>query len=129
MRISERERHCPYIGASDFARRAAPKPDALISLVTAGALDEVSPSHRAALWEAGLPPAPKRGSQMAMPASLQDSAPKLMDFAPFEKMQSEYDRMGIYPSGHLMEFAGQTCRAMFSLAPPQSSRLRAKRFG
>lgn len=38
--VAERERHGPYIGASDFARRARPSPDALESLVMAGALDD-----------------------------------------------------------------------------------------
>lgn len=104
MRISERERHCPYIGASDFALRSATKPNALISLVMAGALDEVSLNRRAALWESGLLPVPKRGAQSAMPASMQDRVPELVDFTQFEKMRGEYEVMGIYPSGHLMEF-------------------------
>ena len=102
--IAERARHGPYIGASDFARRACPTPDALESLVMAGALDNVSPNRRTALWEAGLLPAPKRGAQIAMPASMQDSAPELADFTAFQKMRGEYESMGIYPSGHLMEF-------------------------
>lgn len=38
--ICERERHGPYIGASDFARRTDPKQNDLISLVSAGALDD-----------------------------------------------------------------------------------------
>lgn len=42
--IAERERHGPYISASDFAHRACPKLDALESLVLAGALDDVSPT-------------------------------------------------------------------------------------
>ena len=102
--VAERERHGPYIGASDFARRARPSPDALESLVMAGALDDVSPNRRAALWEAGLLPAPKRGAQIAMPASMQDSVPELTDFTPFEKMRGEYEAMGLYPNGHIMEF-------------------------
>lgn len=72
----------------------------------AGALDDVSPNRRAALWEAGLLPAPKRGAQIAMPTSIQDSVPELTDFTPFEKMCSEYESMRIYPSGHIVEFVG-----------------------
>ena len=87
--IAERERHGPYIGASDFARRVCPKPDALESLAMAGALDDISP---------------KRGAQMPMPASMQDSVPELTDFTPFEKMRGEYEAMGLYPNGHIMEF-------------------------
>ena len=91
--VAERERHGPYIGASDFARRARPSPDALESLVMAGALDDVSPNRRAALWEAGL-----------LPASMQDNVPELTDFTPFEKMRGEYEAMDLYPNGHIMEF-------------------------
>ena len=54
--IAEPERHGPYIGASDFAPRTCPKPDALESLAMAGALDNVSPNRRAALREAGCYP-------------------------------------------------------------------------
>lgn len=102
--VAERAMHGPYIGASDFARRACPTPDALESLIMAGALDDVSPNRRAALWEAGLLPTPKRGAQIAMPASMQDSAPELADFTAFERMRGEYESMGIYPSGHLLQF-------------------------
>ena len=42
---------------------------------------------------------------MAMHASMQNSAPEITDFTPFEKMRGEYESMGIYPKGHLMEFA------------------------
>lgn len=126
--VAERERHGPYIGASDLARRAAPKLNALVSLVMAGGLDDVSPNRRAALWEAGLMSAPKREAQMAMPASMQDSIPELADFTPFEKMRGEYEAMSVYPRGHLRNSFGQTCRAMSSLAPPRSPRRRIKPF-
>ena len=41
---------------------------------------------------------------MAMPASMRNSAPELADFTAFEKMRGEYEAIGIYPRGHLMEF-------------------------
>ena len=44
---------------------------------------------------------------MSMPASIQASAPELLDFTPFEKMRGEYETIRIYPRGHLMEFARQ----------------------
>ena len=128
--VAERERHGPYIGASDFARRARPSPDALESLVMAGALDDVSPNRRAALWEAGLLPAPKRGAQIPMPASMQDSVPELTDFTPFEKMRGEYETLGIYPRGHLMQFIRPNlARNVLSCAAtetaPEGKRVRA----
>ena len=59
---------------------------------------------------------------MAMPASMQDSAPKLVDFTPFEKMRGEYEAMSIYPSGHLMEFVHPKLpRDVFACAAAEST--------
>ena len=35
---------------------------------------------------------------------LEGNAPELPDFTDYERMASEYEAMGIYPQGHLMEF-------------------------
>ena len=35
---------------------------------------------------------------------LEGNAPELPDFTAYEKMAGEYEVMGIYPQGHLMEF-------------------------
>ena len=74
----------------------------------AGALDGVTPNRKQALWEAGLYPRPGRNGQAVLPASMDDSVPRLMDFTDAEKMASEYAVMGIYPRGHLMEFVRPT---------------------
>ena len=71
----------------------------------AGAFDGVTVNRREALWEAGLyDPSPSRNGQVALPVSLEDSVPRLPDFKEREKMVGEYQVMGVYPRGHLMEF-------------------------
>ncbi len=104
----ERERGGGYTGAGDLVRRTGLKPQAVESLVMAGAFDAITPNRRQALWEAGLHPRPSRNGQAALPASMDASVPRLPDFTDAEKMAAEYAVMGIYPRGHLMEFVRPT---------------------
>lgn len=65
-----------------------------------------------------------------MPASMQDSVPELTDFTPFEKMRGEYETLGIYPRGHLMQFIRPNlARNVLSCAAaeraPEGKRVRA----
>jgi len=102
--VAERERGGLYAGAGDLVRRTGLKPQSVLSLVKAGALDGVTPNRRAALWEAGLTTRPGRNGQAALPLLLESGGPELPDFSDYEKMAGEYEVMGIYPRGHLMEF-------------------------
>ncbi len=104
LMVKERERHGPYVTAGDLVRRTGLKPQAVLSLVMAGAFDGVTKNRREALWEAGLYSQPSRNGQAALPVSLEDSVPRLADFTDREKMAGEYQVMGIYPKGHMMEF-------------------------
>ena len=103
--VQERESCGPYSTAGDLVRRTGLKPQAVLSLTMAGAFDAVTPNRREALWEAGLHARPSRNGQVGLPISTQDSVPRLPDFTEREKMMGEYRVMGIYPRGHLMEFA------------------------
>ena len=85
-------------------RRTGLRPQAVLSLVMAGAFDRITPNRREALWEAGLHPRPSRNGQIALPASMDDSVPRLDDFTGYDKMIGEYRVMSIYPKGHLMEY-------------------------
>ena len=58
--VEERRRGSPYIGAGDLVRRTGLRPQAVESLVMAGAFDGVTPNRRQSLWDAGLHPSPKR---------------------------------------------------------------------
>ncbi len=106
--LRERQRGGAYIGAGDLVRRTGLKPQAVESLVMAGAFDAITPNRRQALWEAGLYPRPSRNGQAVLPASMDASMPRLPDFTDAEKMSAEYAVMGIYPRGHLMEFVRPT---------------------
>ena len=102
--LRERKRGGAYSGAGDLARRVGLRPQAIESLVMAGAFDALTPNRRQALWEAGLHPRPRGNGQAALPASTDASVPPLADFTATEKMAAEYAVLGIYPRGHLMEF-------------------------
>ena len=102
--VEERERHGPYVTAGDLVRRTGLKPQAVLSLVMAGAFDGIEANRRETLWEAGLYPRPSRNGQAALPVSMEDGVPRLPDFTDREKMVGEYRVLGIYPKGHLMEF-------------------------
>ena len=104
LTVRERELRGPYSGAGDLVRRTGLAPQALTSLVMAGAFDGASPNRREALWDAGLYTRPTRGGQAALPVSMDESLPRLDDFTDEEKMAGEYATMGVYPRGHLMEF-------------------------
>ena len=106
--VSERERGGAYLGAGDLARRTGLKPDAVESLVMAGAFDSVSLNRKSALWDAGLRVRPGRYGQAALPSSIDEGIPNLADFSDAEKMAGEYAAMGLYPRGHLMEFVRPT---------------------
>ena len=102
--VKERERHGPYVGAGDLVRRMGLKSQAVLSLVQAGAFDDVTSNRREALWDAGLSIRPSRNGQRAFPVPWEDSVPELADFTEYERMVGEYRVMGIYPKGHVMEF-------------------------
>ena len=102
--IEERARGGRYSGAGALVRRTALKPQAVESLVMAGAFDSISPNRKQALWDAALYPRPGRSNQTALSLSMEDSIPQLADFGSLEKALNEYASLGVYPKGHLMEF-------------------------
>ena len=106
--VAERERHGAYAGAAGLARRTGLKPQAMLSLVEAGAFDAVTPNRREALWDAGLAVRPSRNGQRAFPLSTGESAPDMADFTEHERMEGEFRTMGVYPRGHVMEFVRPT---------------------
>ena len=61
--MEEREERGPYIGAGDLVRRTGLRPQAVESLVMAGAFDRITPNRRQSLWDAGLYASPKRNGQ------------------------------------------------------------------
>ena len=106
--VEERDLHGPYTGAGDLVRRTGLKPQAVESLVMAGAFDSITPNRRMSLWDAGLGIRPPGDGQRAFPSIDGKVVPPLADFTGYERMAGEYRVMGIYPRGHLMEFVRPT---------------------
>ena len=106
--VAERERHGPYADAGELVRRTGLKPQALRSLIEAGAFDAVSPNRREALWESGLSIHPDRNGQRAFPVVGAEPPPRFDDLSNHDKMIGEYRALGIYPRGHVMEFIRPT---------------------
>ena len=102
--VWEREQHDLYLNAGDLVRRTGLKPQAVQSLVMAGAFDGVTPNRRGALWDAGLGIRPAKNGQRAFAIAGDGSAPAFADLTDEEKMMGEYRVMAIYPKGHVMEF-------------------------
>ena len=100
----ERDQHGLYADAGDLVRRTGLKPQAVRSLIEAGAVDGLTPNRREALWEAGLSTRPSRSGQRAFPVQGREAPPRFEDLSDFEKMAGEYRVLGLYPRGHVMEF-------------------------
>ncbi len=109
--IEERKRNGPYDGAGDLIRRTGLKPQAVVSLVMAGALDGLSPNRRTAIWDAGLSVRPSRNGQTVLDTTRGSRKPDLADFTDYERMASEYRILGIHPGGHLMGYLRETLDA------------------
>ena len=95
--VSERERHGPYTGPADLVRRTGLKPQAVESLVMAGASDSLVSNRRQALWDASLGIRPSNRGQRAFAVAMNGDAPDLSDFTARHPLAGEYRVMGIYP--------------------------------
>ena len=101
--LDERNVRGPFDSVGDFVRRVQTKPDAIEALIFSGAFDLIEPNRKLALWKLGLYKGPS-GHQITLPISMEENTPDLMDFSKHEKMIFEYEFMGMYPKGHIMEF-------------------------
>ena len=105
--VAERQQYGVYDGAADLVQRTGIRPQTLLSLVRAGALDAVMDNRRQALWDAGLALRPAKG-QRAFPLSAGDDLPQFADFNACERMAGEYRVMDIFPGGHVMQYLRPT---------------------
>ena len=100
--VEARERDGPFADLAGVMRRTVLPPKGLENLTAAGAFDSLVPDRRAALWEIGLRHRPGGGRQMLDLPAEQDMA-GLSPLTQWEAMAGEYQTMGLYPGGHLME--------------------------
>ena len=73
--VEERKRHGPYATAGDLVRRTGLKPQAVLSLVMAGAFDGITSNRRESLWEAGLYPRPRATASRPCPSPWRTAFP------------------------------------------------------
>ncbi len=106
--VAERERHDPYADAGELVRRTGLKPQAVRSLIEAGAFDALTPNRREALWEAGISIPSARNGQRAFSVIGAEPPPRFDDLSDYDKMVGEYQVLDIYPRGHVMEFIRPT---------------------
>ena len=74
------------------------------SLVESGAFDRFESNRRLGLWKLGLYKNKSVESQLRLSLSMDVETPELKGFSAFEAMLGEYNALGIYPKGHIMEF-------------------------
>lgn len=107
--VSERDRSGLYTSFRDFDRRTRFDVRTVRALILCGAFDEFGISRKRLLWAL-----PERGRDLAVAAvsqsesliaepSMESTSPDGVDFSLAEKIQFEYEILGMGVSGHPME--------------------------
>lgn len=96
--ICEERARAPFRSIADLAHRTGLSTRQLEALATAGALDALAPSRRAALWSAGAAGAVKPGSLPGL--MLAQNAPTLPGMSDAELMAADTWATGISPTRH-----------------------------
>ena len=102
--LKERLNGGEFYSLEDFVGRVDVSFDAMKSLVESGAFDIFESNRRLSLWKLGLYKNKSIESQLHLNLSMDAEVPDLEDFSNFEAMLAEYNSLGIYPKGHIMEF-------------------------
>ena len=102
--LKERLNGGEFYSLEDFVERVDVSSDAIKSLVESGAFDIFESNRRLSLWKLGLYKNKSIESQLHLNLSMDAEVPDLEDFSNFEAMLAEYNSLGIYPKGHIMEF-------------------------
>ena len=102
--LKERLNGGEFYSLEDFVGRVDVSSDAIKSLVESGAFDIFESNRRLSLWKLGLYKNKSIESQLHLNLSMDAEVPDLEDFSNFEAMLAEYNSLGIYPKGHIMEF-------------------------
>ena len=98
----ERKAHGSYGSLGDFMRRTGLQGEGVDSLIYAGAFDFIVDDRRSLLWEAGLRNRPA-SRQPALDLPVEQDRATLARLNDWEKMESEYRTLGLYPGGHFRE--------------------------
>ncbi|XUX00879.1 MAG: DNA polymerase III subunit alpha [Dehalogenimonas sp.] len=91
----------PFKNVGDFLERSGVLEETALALAAAGAFDSLEPNRRQVKWEIGLRYRPVN-SQLFLPLPVAQDMTKLSSLTPWEKMQEEYNVLGLFPAGHIM---------------------------
>jgi len=105
-----------FKGIGDFLERSGVLEETALSLSGAGAFDTIEPNRRKVKWEIGLRYRPVN-SQLFLPLPVSQDMAELSALSPWERMQEEYNVLGLFPAGHIMA----------SLRPRMSHEVRSSR--
>jgi error-prone DNA polymerase len=103
--VAERERGGPYASVTTLSSRSGTGRDALERLAWAGALDELEPGRREALWRLGTVPGGRKvpaGTQLSL-ALEAPKAPQLPELGPWERIVADYRSTGMTLGDHPMK--------------------------
>jgi error-prone DNA polymerase len=108
LAVAARDHFGPFHSLSDFMRRTGLRQKQLDNLVHAGALDnfdhhkDTDPNRRNIRWEVGLRDEPIN-EQFQLPIPVGQNMIRLPEEGDWTKMMREYESLGFFPKGHVME--------------------------
>ena len=100
--IGAREVFGSFKSISDLFNKTHVSRLVLENLVLSGALDNIIPDRRAAIWEIGAHFKDGNNSG-SFPTMFKSELPQLKRFSNWEIMSGEYKSMGVYIKGHIMK--------------------------
>jgi error-prone DNA polymerase len=100
--MEQRAANGPYASLADFMDKTGLQREVVNCLIYAGSFDSLGEDRRSLIWEAGLRYRPA-SQQLALDLPVVQDIVELTRFDDWERMESEYRTMGLYPNGHLME--------------------------
>ncbi len=99
--IAAAQKKGPFTSIGDFLERTGVLEETALKLAGAGAFDSLEPNRRTVKWEIGLRYRPVN-VQLPLPLPVRQDLVPLEAPSVWERMEEEYDVLGLYPEGHVM---------------------------
>jgi error-prone DNA polymerase len=99
--LEGRNQSGPFTSVGDFLERSGVLEETALSLAASGAFDSLEPNRRKVKWEIGLRYRPVN-SQLFLPLPVAQDMVELSALTSWERMQEEYNVLGLFPAGHIM---------------------------
>ncbi|MGH2468689.1 MAG: OB-fold nucleic acid binding domain-containing protein, partial [Chloroflexota bacterium] len=98
--VAEREARGPFASLFQFSQRTDLSRDQIESLILAGAFKEFGLEQRELLWQLGLFYRSRQPGQPQLDLPLQQDMVQLPGFTDWERLQADYELMGLSPDLH-----------------------------